>query len=130
MGYRFGIGVVVALHYVYLGYLIVGGFLAWRWPRTIGLHILAAVWALVITVFPLVCPLTWLHNWLRRQVGEPPLRHGFIAKYVTGVFYPARYLPEVRLAVGTVVVASWVGYIVIRRPGLLGLRTTHAPRTR
>jgi len=128
MGYRLAIGVVVVLHYLYLGYLIVGGFLAWRWPRTIGLHLLAGAWALLITAFPLVCPLTWLHNWLRRQVGERPLRHGFIAKYVTGVFYPARYETEVRLAVGAVVLTSWIGFAVIRRPGLLGLRTSRAPR--
>jgi len=36
---------VVALHFAYLAYLLVGGFVAWRWPKTIVPHALAALWA-------------------------------------------------------------------------------------
>jgi Protein of Unknown function (DUF2784) len=127
--YRLGIAVVVAVHYLYLGYLVTGGFLAWRWRRTIWLHIATAAWAVVISIAPVACPLTWLHDWLRHRLGEPGLRQGFIAHYVTGVLYPARAETAVRGAVAAVVVASWLGYVLIRgwespAPGMTRVRRT------
>lgn len=33
---------VLTLHFGYLAYVVVGGFVAWRWPRTIWVHLVAA----------------------------------------------------------------------------------------
>lgn len=118
---------VLAMHYAFLGYLVVGGFLAWRWPRTIWLHLAAGAWAVVITFVPVVCPLTWAQNHLRARIGRPPLRDGFMAHYVTGVLYPDGWRDGVRLAVAVVVLVSWLGYwFSYRAPAR---RTSRVPRT-
>jgi hypothetical protein len=111
--------VVVAVHFVFLGYVIVGGFLAWRWPRTIALHALAAAWGLLIVTVAVPCPLTALQNRLREWGGEPPLHQGFIGTYVTGTLYPTGDERLVQVLVAVVVLASWFG-VAARRGGRTG----------
>ena len=38
------VALTVAAHFAFIGYLVIGGFLAWRWPRTIWLHMPVVVW--------------------------------------------------------------------------------------
>lgn len=108
------VAVAVGLHFLFIGYLLCGGFLAWRHPRTIWLHAAAAVWALCITFVPyLECPLTIAERWARREGGMAPLpSDGFISYYITGVFYPRGAAGAVEAAVMLLVVASWVGFAV------------------
>ncbi len=44
MAYRLLADVTVAAHLAFLLYVTFGGFLAWRWPRTLALHVVAVVW--------------------------------------------------------------------------------------
>ncbi len=82
---------VVGIHYAFLGYLLVGGFVAWRWPRTLIAHLMAATWGVLIVTMQLDCPLTALQNWLREQGGQSAVP-GFIDTYVRSTFYPPRAL--------------------------------------
>jgi hypothetical protein len=107
--------VVVGVHFLFLGYVIVGGFIAWRWPRTIALHALAAAWGLLIVVVAVPCPLTALQNQLRELGGQRPLSGGFIDTYVTGRLYPAGAERPVQVVVGVVVLVSWIGVALRRR---------------
>lgn len=109
MGYQLLTIVLLALHFGYLGYLVVGGFLAWRWPRTIWAHAAAAAWAVTTVTFHLDCPLTLAEDWSRQRAGEPPLTAGFIDRYVEGVLYPQRYALAVQLLVALLVLGSWLG---------------------
>jgi hypothetical protein len=114
--YRWLVTVILTLHFGYLVYLVLGGFLAWRSPKAIIPHVAAAVWGVLIVLGWVDCPLTAAEDWARQRSGEPPLSAGFIDRYVTGVIYPAEYLHEIRLAVATVVLTSWVGaYLLWRR---------------
>jgi uncharacterized protein DUF2784 len=97
------------LHFAYLAFLVVGGFLTWRWPRVFWLHLAAVLWGLLIVVFSWRCPLTWLENWARQREGRPAAVRGFIDRYVEGVIYPERYVNLARLLVAVVVVVSWLG---------------------
>jgi hypothetical protein len=106
---------VVGVHYAYLGYLLVGGFLAWRWRWTIVPHALAACWAALIVLAQLPCPLTALQNQFREWGGQPPLRHGFIQDYVSGRLYPAGEAWLAQLLVAVVVTVAWIGYVRRRR---------------
>ena len=36
MGYRLLVDLVVSLHLAFLAFVVLGGFLAWRWPRRSG----------------------------------------------------------------------------------------------
>lgn len=102
----------MVVHFAFLVYVVVGGLLAWRWPRTIVAHALAASWGLLITAFSLTCPLTPVEETFRRKAGEEGLPGGFIDTYVEGVLYPERYVNHARALLALVVLLSWIGFVV------------------
>lgn len=108
--------VVMVIHFGFLGFVAFGGFLSWRWPRWIVPHLAATGWGLASIVIGLVCPLTYLEELFRRRGGEPDLGAGFIDRYLENVVYPERYTPVVWGVVGLVVVISWAGFLLRRRP--------------
>jgi hypothetical protein len=115
VGYRLLTTLILTVHFGYLAYLVLGGFLAWRWPRTIWAHAVAVAWAAVIVAADLlagglVCPLTYAEDWSRQRAGEAALTAGFIDRYLEGVVYPERFAGWAQAAVAGAVVASWVGY--------------------
>jgi hypothetical protein len=115
VGYRLLVTAIVLVHFAFLGFVVFGGFLAWRWPRVIWLHALCAVWGVLIVTNLVNCPLTWAEDWARRRAGGPGMSAGFIDTHVTGVLYPVRYLNEVRLLAAAVVLVSWLGWWYRRR---------------
>jgi len=60
------IGLVV-VHFGFLGYVVVGGFLAWQWTRTTWAHIAAVAWGIALIALKARCPLTYLQDWARQQ---------------------------------------------------------------
>lgn len=119
------VAVVVAAHFAFIGYLVVGGFVALRWPRSIFLHILAVIWGVGSVSLHLPCPLTDLERWARAQAGMAPLpSDGFIAHYITGVMYPADAVRVVEAVVFAVVLVSWgvLAYAVVRERRRSSLR--------
>ncbi len=105
------VALAVVVHVGFLCYLVVGGFLALRWRRTIWLHVVAALWGIAIITEHLDCPLTWLERWGRAKAGMAPLPPaGFIAHYIIGVLYPASWADAVQVVVFALVTASWVLY--------------------
>jgi Protein of Unknown function (DUF2784) len=108
MGYRFLVTAILAVHFAFLAYVVVGGFLAVRWPRLLWPHLVAAAWGLLVVLVPVTCPLTWAENWARQRAGEPALTRGFIDRYIEGVIYPARYTRLIDVLVALVVLISWL----------------------
>jgi hypothetical protein len=108
MGLRVLAETTMVVHFTVLVYLLLGGFLARRWPAAIWPHLLIAAWGLTSTVFVWPCPLTMLEDWSRRKAGESGLRTGFIDTYLTGVVYPERYTTQIQIGIGVVVVLSWI----------------------
>ena len=102
-------------HFAYLAFVIFGGFLAWRWPKAIAVHLGAASWGVVLIAAKTNCPLTYVEDHLRRRAGQPGLPRGFIDTYIKGVLYPARYAKQVRMLAGAVIMLSWLGAYVMRR---------------
>ncbi len=117
--YRLLADATAVAHFLFVAYLVAGGFLAWRWRWTIWTHLAAVAWGLSTVLFGFDCPLTHLEDWARHRAGEaglPP--SGFIDHYITGVLYPRDALELVRVLVLLAVVASWIGYR--RRGGAAG----------
>ena len=115
--YHIVVALAVIAHFAFLCYLIVGGFVALRWRRTIWLHVPAVLWGIAIVTMRLDCPLTWLERWSRAKAKMPPLpSDGFIAHYVIGVLYPASWADWVPVAVFALVAVSWVLFVRMR-PG-------------
>jgi hypothetical protein len=99
----------VALHFLALLYIGFGGFLAWRWPKTIFVHVFFAIWGVAVNVLPLNCPLTELENHFRNQQGLSDLPGGFNAYYIYGHLIPTEVTPAVGIGALVVVVVSYVG---------------------
>jgi hypothetical protein len=101
-------------HFAFLAYVVTGGFLAWRWPWSIWLHVAMAGWGFSTVVFGFACPLTHIEDWARQKAGEQGLTTGFIDTYLAGVIYPDRFAGLMRLLAGIAVVTSWIGYAIVR----------------
>ncbi|MFI1919216.1 DUF2784 domain-containing protein [Nocardia sp. NPDC020380] len=117
MWYRLLADATAVVHFAFVIYVVVGGFIAWRWRWTIWLHIPAVAWGFSTVLFKVDCPLTELENWARHKAGEAGLpSSGFIDHYITGVLYPRSDLELVRVLVVVCVVVSWFGfYWLLRR---------------
>ncbi|MFD6897844.1 DUF2784 domain-containing protein [Rhodococcus sp. NPDC060086] len=108
MAYRLLADATAFAHLLFVLYVAFGGFLTWRWPRTIVTHVLAVVWGAASVIIGFDCPLTSAENWARTRAGESGLPPGgFIEHYLTGVIYPESALGSVRAAVVVCVVVSW-----------------------
>ena len=118
MVYRILAGAIVVLHFAVLAYVVFGGFLAWRWPRTIWLHLAFACWGFSSIVFGLACPLTTAEGWARHRAGLPGLPGGFIDTYLTGVLYPESAKTLAQWLAGGLVLTSWIGLALRRRRGV------------
>ena len=104
MPYRLAADVVVLLHLAFTVFVVLGGFLAWRWPRLAWLHIPAAVWGAFIEFTGWVCPLTPLENHFRSLAGEAGYAGGFLEHYVIPVLYPRGLTPTIQVILGAVVI--------------------------
>ncbi|BBX96725.1 DUF2784 domain-containing protein [Mycobacterium lacus] len=109
--YETAVALTVALHLAFIGYVVVGGFLALRWRRTMWLHVPAAFWGIGIGTRCVDCPLTGVERWARARAGMAPLPpDGFIAHYLTGVIYPVGWARGALLVAFAVVAVSWALY--------------------
>jgi len=115
MWYWFLADLVVVVHLGFIAFLVLGGFLAWRWPGVLWVHVPVVAWALVIVAFSVECPLTPLENHLRHLADQRGYSGSFIDHYLTGVIYPARFLVLARALVAAVVVIAYVGLLVRNR---------------
>lgn len=115
MVYRLLADGVVLLHGAYLAYVVLGGLVALRWPRTLLAHVATVAWGTLVVAASVRCPLTSAEDWLRRRGGETPLPGGFIDRYVEDVLYPARLTPLVQALAGVLVLGCWLA-LLVRRP--------------
>ena len=79
---------LVVVHFLFTAFVILGGFLTWRWPRVVLAHLPALAWGCWIEVSHSVCPLTPLENHWRHLAGEAGYQEGFLAHYLVRVLYP------------------------------------------
>jgi Protein of Unknown function (DUF2784) len=73
---------VVIVHAAFIAFVLVGGYLAWRWPRLVWVHVPSVAVIGVLFAFGADCPLTDLEKFLRREAGETVYRDGFVAHYL------------------------------------------------
>ncbi|GAA2880104.1 DUF2784 domain-containing protein [Nonomuraea rubra] len=114
--YRLLADAAMVVHFAFLLYMAVGGFLAWRWRRTIWAHLAVAAWGVLSVVAGVECPLTLAEDWARHGAGQEGLpASGFIDHYIEGVIYPEEYTNLARLGVAVLVLFSYVGYVLRRQ---------------
>lgn len=105
MWYRALADLVLVLHFVFVLFVVLGGFLAFRWPRVAWIHLPLALYGVLVEVIGFVCPLTPLEVSLRQQGGEAGYAGGFIEHYITAAIYPAGLTRQVQLILGASVAA-------------------------
>ena len=89
MAYRIAADLVVALHVLFVAFVVLGGLLVLRWPRLAWVHLPAAAWGAWIEFAGGVCPLTPLEKSLRRAGSSAGYEGGFIDHYIVPMLYPA-----------------------------------------
>jgi uncharacterized protein DUF2784 len=108
---------VVALHFAFVLFVVLGGLLALRWPRVAYLHVPAAIWGMLIEFMGWICPLTPLENSLRIRAGGTGYRGGFIENYILPVLYPSALTRGTQVLLGTLVLVlnlAIYGYLLRR----------------
>ena len=83
-----GADAIVALHFAFVLFVVLGASLVLRWPRVAWFHVPAVIWGALVEFTGWICPLTPLENRLRRSAGETGYQGDFIAHYVLPVLYP------------------------------------------
>ena len=117
MAYRILADTVVLAHVLFVGFVVLGGFLVWRWGWMAWAHVPAAVWGAAIEYGGWVCPLTPLENAFRARAGLAGYRGGFVEHYVIPLLYPTGLTaPKQALLGSLVLVVNLVAYgVVVRR---------------
>jgi len=80
--------IVVIIHFLFVLFVIFGGFLVlhkkgWAW-----IHIPATIWGAAVEFMDWICPLTPLENWLRHQGDGTVYRSDFVERYIVSLLYP------------------------------------------
>jgi hypothetical protein len=125
MLYRLLADAVVVLHLGFVGFVVLGGLLALRWPRVAWVHLPAAAWGAWVEFAGRICPLTPLENWLRRESGGEGYSASFVEHYLIPILYPAALTRELQWMLGGIVIAvNAAVYAVV----LLGRRSRSPAR--
>lgn len=107
---------LVAVHLLFILFVIFGGLMVLHRPRLAWLHLPAAAWGALIEFMGWMCPLTPLENRLREMAGEAGYAHGFIEEYIAPIVYPLGLTPHVQiwLGLGVIVINLFVYAVVLR----------------
>jgi len=120
MWYRIAADLVLVVHLLFIGFVVAGSFLAWRWPWVIWVQLPAMVYGALVEFVGFACPLTALQNYLLRHAGETGYRGGFISHYLIQVIYPPGLTRGIQIGLGLFVVliavAGYGGYLRRHRP--------------
>ncbi len=119
--YRVLANAVVSIHALFILFVVLGGFLAWRWRWVAAIHIPCAIWGVLIEYRGWICPLTPLENALRAKAGQQGYSGGFVEHYLLPTIYPSDLTPRVQALLGTfVLVVNAFAYTVVLRRILRG----------
>jgi hypothetical protein len=94
---------IVAIHFGFILFVVLGGLPAMKWPRLAWLHLPAAVWGALIEFTGWICPLTVIENKLRAVSGSG-YSSSFIEHYLIPIIYPSALTREIQMGLGLTVV--------------------------
>ena len=119
MWYNIAADLVIVVHLLFIGFVVGGVFLAWRWPWVIWAHLPAVAYGALVEFIGFTCPLTLLQNFLRHRGGEAGYRGGFIAHYLVRLIYPPGLTRGMQIGLGIgVLLIAVAGYRGFLRSGI------------
>lgn len=110
---------VVAIHFLWILFLIFGVVFGLRYKAIKVFHLSALAFAVVIQIFDWYCPLTYLEVWLRKM-HDPSLSYtgSFIIYYIEKLVYLDISITVV--AVLTIVICALNAWLYLRKGGRHG----------
>ena len=112
--YKILTNLVVLIHLLFILYVVFGALLAFRWKRSLIIHIPAVIWGVIVEYMNLICPLTPLENYFRKLAGYASFSTGFIDHYLTPVIYPENLEQSTQIFFGSfVVIINILAYTLI-----------------
>jgi Protein of Unknown function (DUF2784). len=109
--------VVMALHFGFVLFAVLGGFLVLKWKRLAWIHVPAFLWAALIEFAEWICPLTDLETWLIEQSGAHGFQEGFIEHYLFPLLYPQELTRGLQVTLGVFVLSINIiiyGLLILR----------------
>jgi hypothetical protein len=105
---------VMALHFLFIAFALLGSFLV-LWKRGfLWLHLPALAWGVWIEASGRICPLTPLENHFRALAGQTPYGEGFITHYLEPIIYPAGLTRATQfLILGILLTVNAAGYALV-----------------
>lgn len=79
---------VLFLHFAFVLFAILGGFLALTDLRWMWIHVPAVLWSSIVNFAAWTCPLTPLEKSLRVKAGGAEYEGGFVTHYLGPLVYP------------------------------------------
>jgi hypothetical protein len=108
--------VLLALHLSFILFVVGGGVLALRWPRTAWIHLPAALWGVLVECIGWICPLTLLEVALRHAAGRGAYETTFVERYLSPIIYPDALTRDMQIALGlAVLVVNIAVYALVWR---------------
>jgi hypothetical protein len=116
MLYRLAADIVVVLHFSFILFVIIGGFLAIRWPRIAWIHLPVVAYGAIIEFFSFACVLTPLEQWLRVRSGAVGYDTSFTEHYILPLVYPSVLTYRLQVFLGIlVIVINVIAYMLVLR---------------
>lgn len=117
MAWRLLADLLVTLHLAFAAFVILGGFLAWKWRWAVCAHLPALAWGFWVETSGQICPLTPLEIHLRQLAGEAGYQGGFLDHYVVPLLYPPGLTrPDQWVLAALLLAINIVAYGALLRP--------------
>jgi Protein of Unknown function (DUF2784) len=111
---------VLGVHFAFVVFSVLGGFLV-LWKRWVAwFQVPSVLWSSFVNLFSHVCPLTPIENRFRRLAGQAGYEGGFIQHYIAPLVYPGGMPRRMELIAGYSVLiwnAFVYAFVVLRRTG-------------
>jgi len=88
MHHLFYTSLVLALHLVWILFVMTGACFTGKRPKLTAFHLASLLWGIVVETGPWPCPLTLAENFLEVRAGIVPYSGSFLVHYLGLIVYP------------------------------------------
>jgi hypothetical protein len=103
MIYQLAADFIVLLHFAFILFVVLGGFIVVHQRRVAWLHLPAVLWGMTVEFTGWMCPLTPWEQTLRIKAEQGSYRGDFIAHYLTSLIYPSGLTHRIQFILGLLV---------------------------
>lgn len=107
----------VIVHFLFILFVVVGGFLSYKSKLVRIAHIGSIVWAIYAELSPgVICPLTSLENYFGSQAGMTTYKEDFITRYLIPIIYQDNVPNNIQhILIGFVILINVIAYLIYFR---------------